>query len=162
MYQERRPMLAVTALNEIMTVNQLLNGFVTMFVAVCDVTNGQLTYSSCGHEPAMIHRSTDGSIVTLHSNGMPIGIDCHAVYAEDTFLLNNGDSLLIYTDGLSEAGPDRNNLLGAAGLETIFADVAGSKSSMQAADCVVNEVRQFANGAFKDDICVLVAQRCGI
>ena len=117
LYQYRAPTEAVTILNTILTAHDLLLGFVTAFVGIYDAATGRVTFASCGHEPGLLRRAATGGVETLDATGPPLGIAENADYEEGTVTLAEGDTLLLYTDGLSEAGPSRLELLGTEGLD---------------------------------------------
>ena len=116
LFQYRNAAAAVTSLNTVMTAHDLLAGFVTLFVGLYDAHTGQITYASCGHEPGLLHHAGLGLVERLEPTGLPLGVAENADYEEQTVTLLAGDMLLLYTDGLSEAGPNRLELLGTEGM----------------------------------------------
>jgi sigma-B regulation protein RsbU (phosphoserine phosphatase) len=75
--------------------------FITHFMASIDTQNNTLTYCSCGHEPALLLR--DDQIIELAEGGLVLGIMPEAVYTTKTIEFKQGDTLLMYTDGLIDA-----------------------------------------------------------
>ncbi|MDQ2686873.1 MAG: SpoIIE family protein phosphatase [Armatimonadota bacterium] len=159
LYLSQTPALAATSLNTIVTTHDLLAGFVTVFVGIYDITSGQIAYASCGHEPGLIRRAFGGAINTLPPTGPPLGVYERAVYEEATVTLCPGDTLLLYTDGISEAGPNRRELLGADGLTRLFSALPFPLDVQAQAEFLVSQVRAEANGTFHDDIAVLLFRR---
>jgi sigma-B regulation protein RsbU (phosphoserine phosphatase) len=85
-----------------MACDECRNGeFVTLFYAVIDIREMTITYCNCGHEPAILIR--DGSIVELEKGGLVLGVHRQAEYEIDTVALKDRDTLLFYTDGLTDA-----------------------------------------------------------
>ena len=158
LYLYRSPTQAATSLNAILTAHDLLVGFVTAFVGVYDAAAGRIAYASCGHEPGLIKR-VSGIVEELETTGPPLGVDQNADYGELTVTLSAGDSLLLYTDGISEAGPNRRELLGTAGLMQILAKMPAGTSVAAQAEALVADVSRYAGGVFRDDVAVLLAQR---
>ena len=158
LYLHRSPAQAATSLNAILTAHDLLVGFVTAFVGVYDAATGRIAYASCGHEPGLIRR-VSGIVERMETTGPPLGIDQNADYGELTITLAAGDSLLLYTDGISEAGPNRRELLGMEGLMQMLAKMPSGTSVAAQAEALVAEVSRYAGGVFRDDVAVLLAQR---
>lgn len=75
--------------------------FVGLFYAVLDTKEKTLTYCNCGHEPAVLIR--DGKITELDKGGFVLGVEAKAEYDIETLWLRDGDCLLFYTDGLTDA-----------------------------------------------------------
>lgn len=75
--------------------------FITMFIASIDTNSNTLTYCSCGHEPALLLR--DDKIIELEEGGLVLGIMPETVYTTKTIEFRQGDTLLMYTDGLIDA-----------------------------------------------------------
>jgi sigma-B regulation protein RsbU (phosphoserine phosphatase) len=82
-----------------------LNGeFATAFFCVLDPETGEIRWTRCGHNPPMIRR-VDGSIDQLESAGtLPLGITTDIEFDWDSSVLAPGDTLILYTDGITEAG----------------------------------------------------------
>ena len=158
LYLYRAPAEAVTALNTIVTAHDLLVGFVTAFVGVYDAALGKIEYCSCGHEPGLVRRA-GGSVEALETTGPPLGVAESADYSELTITLSSGDTLLLYTDGLSEAGPSRRQLLGTEGLMRLLGALSLSQEAQADAEALVRKVSDYAGGGFRDDVAVLLARR---
>ena len=158
LYLSRQPAAAAASLNVIVTSHDLLIGFVTAFVGVYDAAAGEIVYASCGHEPGLVRRF-EGQIEELKTTGPPLGVDQNAAYGEDTVTLGSGDLLLLYTDGLSEAGPDRLNLLGTLGLSQLLSALPQSATVQAQAETLVQSVSAYAGGVFRDDVAVLALRR---
>ncbi len=80
--------------------------FVTFFIGAFDSSTKTLTFCNAGHQPPLILRKTkskEGSLVMLHPTGAAIGLIEEAEFAENTIELQNGDLLVLYTDGVTEA-----------------------------------------------------------
>jgi sigma-B regulation protein RsbU (phosphoserine phosphatase) len=75
--------------------------FATMFYGVLDTRERRLTYVNAGHLPPMLLR--DGQVCKLSTRGALLGVDIRERWMQNSFVLQGGDVLLFYTDGLSEA-----------------------------------------------------------
>ena len=158
LYLYRNPAQAVSHLNAIVSAHDLLVGFVTAWAGVYDAATGQITYASCGHEPGLVRRAGD-TVELLETTGLPLGVAQNADYGEMTITLLPGDSLLLYTDGISEAGLNRQELLGTAGLIRILTALPKRSDVQAQAEALVAEVSDRAGGIFRDDVAVLLACR---
>ena len=159
LYLSRTPALAVSSLNAILTAHDLLVGFVTAFVGVYDASTGIIAYASCGHEPGLVRRR-GGTVEELEPTGPPLGVDQNAAYGEAKVTLASGDALLLYTDGLPESGPSRRELLGTSGLIRLLESLPDGTDVQAGAEALVAGVSAYAGGVFRDDVAVLLAQRC--
>jgi len=75
--------------------------FISLFYGIVDVKNMGITYCNCGHEPAVLIRQ--GQMIELDKGGLVLGVDKEASYEIETVGLEDGDCLVFYTDGLSDA-----------------------------------------------------------
>jgi PAS domain S-box-containing protein len=146
---------ATLQLNNIVTRNALLAGFATLFIGVFNTLERTLTYVSCGHEPGVL-RHADGSIQELMPTGMVLGIEDGTPYHSETVHLSPGDTVFLYTDGITEAGPDHLHCLELSGLEHIIEET-GPESAQSFVTRVVSRVAQHAQFGFDDDACALAA-----
>ena len=153
-YTERTIAEGVTRLNNILITNSLFSGFATLVVVTFDLGMKTLTYVSCGQEPALLRRTADGQVQELPPTGPIIGLSETAEYQETVIPLLPGDAFALYTDGLTEAGPNRRALLGVQGVAALMAGEASWAQEVVAH--IVEGAESFAGGSFHDDVCLLV------
>jgi sigma-B regulation protein RsbU (phosphoserine phosphatase) len=67
-------------------------------------SSGEIEICNAGHNPPLL--LSDGNIKQINATGIPIGLFCETVYTVEKFSLKKGDSLLLYTDGLTESFAD--------------------------------------------------------
>jgi sigma-B regulation protein RsbU (phosphoserine phosphatase) len=77
-------------------------GYATLFYAVFDPPTRVLNYVNAGHNPPFVKR-VGGSVEWLESGGAPVGMFRSWLYEEGSVVLNPGDVLVAYTDGIVEA-----------------------------------------------------------
>jgi sigma-B regulation protein RsbU (phosphoserine phosphatase) len=129
--------------------------FVTVFYAVLNTTTGELEYASAGHNPPYIF-SADGTVrPLLQKSGPMLGLFEGQEYRTISTRLNAGESILLYTDGVTEAINKDNEFFGEQRLERYLAEHA----SAEARPLVLglhDAVQDFAKGMPQaDDITVL-------
>lgn len=92
--------------------------FVSIFYAVLDPQTGELTYCNAGHNPPMvIGPSTRKVTSTLSATGMVVGVSEEASWTEKTILMQPGELLVMFTDGVTEAQNKAGDYYGDAGLK---------------------------------------------
>ncbi len=172
LYRARTLSGAVEGLNALLAEQGLLSGFATLFVGTYDSGAGALTYVNCGQEPALIRRADGGRVEELPPTGPVLGSQEGATFGERTVALAPGDALAVFTDGLTEVGPSRREMLGIEGMTGLLeqplpleaASDAGLDGGWQAADLAQYLlVRLIAGvdaaaqgGVMRDDMCLLV------
>ena len=148
----------VTSVNQYLAENTPSNRFVTLFAAELDPVRGSLKYINAGHNPPLIGR-LDGSIEQLSSGGFPLGIIPAAEYEMGEMTLSPGESLVIYSDGVSEA----NNLAGDEfGLDRLSSVIQENLRSSAAGlrDKVESALSSFTQTApANDDITLVIVKR---
>jgi len=77
--------------------------FVTLFYGLLDPATGQLTYVNAGHNPPLLYQLEKGQLGELTRTGTALGIAADAAYQQHTVTLVPGDSLMLYTDGVTDA-----------------------------------------------------------
>ncbi|MBL8177450.1 MAG: SpoIIE family protein phosphatase, partial [Bryobacterales bacterium] len=103
-------------------VNQLLydmsprSHFATLFYAIYQPATRRLLYANCGHNPPIILRH-DGTALTLTPSGPGVGLSMRSAYRHAEITLQPGDTLLAFTDGITEAMNPRNEEFGEDRLE---------------------------------------------
>lgn len=94
-----------TAASVLMTDLTRSGAFVTLFHAQLELATGRLRYVDAGHGYVRFWK-TSGSVERLPARGLPIGVLDDEIYEEGVVMMDPGDVLLIYSDGLTEARPD--------------------------------------------------------
>lgn len=92
---------AVAHINRTVCQNVPSNKFVTFFVATLDPPSGELTYVNAGHNPPLLAR-TGGEVEELHEGGMVLGLFEGITYEAGRVEMRPGDTLLVYSDGVTE------------------------------------------------------------
>ncbi len=133
--------------------------FVTVFYAIYDTRSGSVTYSNAGHNPPHLMRG-DGTVEELpRSRNTMMGVFDKYVFKEDSFQLEPGDTLVMFTDGVTEAMNPDGNEFGTGQLMTTLGGLAG-RDSRQVVEAVKTAVKEFAGSAEQsDDITLLVVKR---
>ena len=133
--------------------------FVTMILGILDTNTGRMVYGQGGHNPPILVPS-HGEPVYEPSGGMPLGVFEDAKFGERKLELKAGESLLVYTDGVTEAQDPDANLYGSARLRAIQETVHGQ--GMGAAGlltAVSADVARFVDGAEPADDLTILALR---
>jgi len=152
---------AFEALNTTLVNQEALRGFVTLFTAIYDARTSTLTYASGGHEPILLYRQSNRAIEELHPTGTVLGLELGLQYEQREVTLAEGDILVLYTDGISEAGFDRRSMLGTAGLARIVRSRAGGATVSDLVQRIIVDVDAFSFSPLRDDACLLVAKAGG-
>jgi len=79
-----------------------VESFATAFLSLYQPDTGRLTFASAGHDPVALIRSS-GEIEWLMPTGMPLGLMPNATYTASEATLEIGDTIVLYTDGITEA-----------------------------------------------------------
>ena len=133
--------------------------FVTLFYAVYDPETGLVRYANGGHNPPLlVHR--DGSSTALPlTGGVALGVVPNFDFGTDQVVLQPGEALVLYTDGVSEAENSDSEEYGMDRLQAVFSGSAPS-SAREANDAIFASVRAFAGDRSQsDDITCLVLLR---
>lgn len=152
---------AVAEVNSIVHHNTPPHLFITLFVGVYDPSTRRLVYVNAGHNPPVLYRSASGAAQQLSIGGLPLGIFDGVRYQQSSVLLQAGDLLVMYTDGVTEARPDDAPGDVEFGLERLTALLPGFTGlGLEAAlDGVEEEVRRFSGRTqLEDDLTLLVAR----
>ncbi len=149
----------MTESNRLLTAYSVDCMFVTVFYAIYNTKTGLVTYCNAGHNPPHLLRS-DGTVEELPlTNNTILGIFNEINYEEASLQLERGDSLVIFTDGVTEAMNPNRQEFGTGQLMETLRGLAG-KSSQQIIETVRDSIKAFADGAEQsDDITMLVVKK---
>jgi predicted ester cyclase len=133
------------------------NMFVTCFYAVLDPESGLLRYANAGHDLPYLHHH-NGEAKELRARGMPLGLMSSMGYEEMELVLEAGESVLFYSDGLVEAHDPEGEMFGFPRLRALVAEHAEERSL---GECLLGELYSFVGeGWEQEDDITLVTLRC--
>jgi sigma-B regulation protein RsbU (phosphoserine phosphatase) len=133
--------------------------FATVFIGVYDVKTGLLKYSSAGHNPPLVIKSGGEAGFLETSPSLVLAIDEAACYASREIVMEPGDTLLLYTDGVTEASNDKGEFFSEVRLARVpeFPALSCARGVIER---VQDELRNFTRGAEQsDDITMLALVR---
>src|SRR5271165_2439446 len=130
--------------------------FTTAFIAEYDTSTRALTYVNAGHNAPVLRRKS-GAIEKLEQGGIPLGIQETAPYVAGSAVLQSGDWLIIFTDGVVEAENDRAEEYGEQRLLFVVHSGAALNPS-QLLQSIMTDLDRFVAGAPQhDDVtCMLI------
>ena len=113
------PGAVLTRTNDVLVEEIPPKMFVTCFYAVLDPATGHLRYANAGHD--VPYRYTADGVVELRATGMPLGLMPGMKYEEKETILDFGEYVLLYSDGLVEAHSPERDMFGFPRLQELMA-----------------------------------------
>ncbi len=159
--RESNPARIMKLLNETACRNNASNMFATLFIGVLDLPTGHLRYCNAGHEQPIIIESekVDGATAFLEAkSNLPLGLFDDFDYEMQAMLMHPGSSIFLYTDGLTEARNERNEMFGREKVLQVFSD-CGSAPPKSLVEKAINEWHQFIGNTEQSDDLTLLAVR---
>ena len=136
--------------------------FLSALYAILDVGTGLLCYASAGHNPPLCLRSASGEVEELPAPGYLLGAFRGVSFTGEETLLDVGDALVLYTDGVSEARDGDGRFFGEERLKAAVLSAADC-SAEEIVETIVTAVTEFTGPvAQADDLTILVAKRVPI
>lgn len=145
--------------NHVFCENTMSSFYATLLCGLAH-PSGELEICNAGHmAPVIVKR---GEVATLGATGMPLGLFCDAEFGICRTRLDAGESIVVYTDGLTEARNADDDEYGRERLLQLLAE-CNELSPQHVADRCVKEVMKFAGGqSMADDVTVMVLQRTAV
>jgi serine phosphatase RsbU (regulator of sigma subunit) len=143
----------LSAANEVVVGEVALSKFITMLYLTIDPATGKIACACAGHPwPRVVE--PDGSVSTLRTSGLALGIDSDQTYDEVRATLTRGAAVVLYTDGVIEARRGGEQY----GDERLDASLEANSGlpAKKLAEAVVAECRAFTGGELTDDCAVVV------
>lgn len=171
--EHREPELALACLNDFVCDAQRLGGsdygaFATLTLVVLDCFSGETVCLCAGGEPPLVLRG-DGTVEAVQICGTALGLFPAQGYMAAMLHLEAGDTILLTTDGLTEArllvqGTPSTSRVGAfmglEGLTQLAVQAQGQTETLsQIVRSIFEGARLYAGGKFHDDACLLLARR---
>lgn len=161
---------ALARSNELLCPEMLPYMFVTCFYALLDPTTGHMQFANAGHNPPFRCLNHGRDVEELYATGMPLGLMPDVVYEEKEVVLQPGEKLLLYSDGLVEAHNPQREMFGFPRLRSIVSALAtqmGDKNTSHdefAIPFILKEFQSFVGDSWEqeDDVTMLYLEWVGI
>jgi sigma-B regulation protein RsbU (phosphoserine phosphatase) len=132
--------------------------FITMFYLKYDVRQRRLRYANAGHNRALLLRQGDWTCRELDAEGLILGVKRDVLFEEKSLILEPGDRLLLYTDGVIEAQNEQDEFFGISRLCHLFT-LDRSDAPETTIRKLMDELRTFCGKSeFADDITLVIMQ----
>jgi len=144
-------------------VNSMLVSFgeasdiVTVWLGLLDIKTGELTYADGGHPPALLLQP-DGSMLRLSTTGALLGALDGAAYGQSVVTVQLGGTILLYTDGVTEA----RNKAKFFGEGRVRRALRAGGSAAAITQRLLAQVRRFGSGELRDDAAIVAIRRTSV
>ena len=154
--RESNPARIMSELNQSACRNNKSNIFITLFIGVLDLPTGHLRYCNAGHEVPVIKRSKgDGEFLDVKAN-LPIGIFDEFTYEMQEMNMAKGDTLFLYTDGLTEAKNAEKKLFGREHVMEL-ATAVNFTAPKELVESVIAQCKKFVGNTEQSDDLTMLA-----
>ena len=126
--------------------------FATLSILCINSSTNMYRYSGAGDLPIVIHRKLSGIVETVSSHGILLGFDEQSEYEEHSGLFEEGDRMILCTDGVTEARNVSNKLYG---IEFLTQTIKNSPFEQDAVGVLKRRLFEFTTGKFDDDVSVI-------
>lgn len=149
------PKAIMEEMNTVLSDNNPRLMFVTAFIGRLHISTGELLYCNAGHLAPIKVQGDSVESISMVPN-IPMGYDGRFRFEEQGIMLQEGESLVLYTDGITEARNEKREMLGVARWKEI---IARQKGSLRCYD-LQEEVKAFmVNTVPTDDITLMVIRK---
>jgi phosphoserine phosphatase RsbU/P len=155
---EGEPAAAVSRINRTVCQNVTPGKYVTFFMGRLDPDTGSVAYVNAGHNPPIVVRA-DGSLDTLTTGGVVLGLFDEGEYAQATTRLDPGDVLVVFSDGVTETWNRDDVEFGDARLAELIRHGRALDAAALEAE-ILRELDRFGQGTkATDDRTLIVIKR---
>ncbi|MBQ0063226.1 MAG: SpoIIE family protein phosphatase [Prevotella sp.] len=154
-----QPQECMAVVNDLLCEENLNSMFVTVLYGIYDIKTGEITYTNAGHDrPYILHK--DGSVEEVNSDiNLALGVMGGLTFKQNNVTLEEGDALVMFTDGVPEAEDKDHNQFGQERLKETLSTLQGA-TSREIVEKITANVKDFAGEATQfDDITQLVIKR---
>lgn len=156
----KSPAVLMKNMNRVLA-GQFDQEFVTAAYLYMEVETGTIRFANAGHPPVLHYRKARRDVTELNSKGMILGPFASAKYEEKSHKVSPGDTLLFYTDGITEAMNRQNEQFGEIRLKQFLAQ-HNDKSPEDFSDLLLNRLQSWiaekSDEGFADDFTLVVLQ----
>ena len=134
-----------------------LSPYFATLVAARASTSGELEICNAGHCPPLL--LADGSVASVEPTGLPVGTFYSSSYASKKLTLKRGETLVLYTDGLSEARDREGAEYGTERIRRVLTSARHLGAEALAAACLDDLAAHLAGAPKSDDLTLMVVRR---
>lgn len=133
--------------------------FITLFYLQVDIHKHQIKFTNAGHPPPLLLNPAQGSFKELDAEGLILGIRKEVIFEEKTTMLEKGDVILFYTDGLIEAENADNEFFGLQRVKRVLLQHA-QETPQAIINALFAALQAFCQRtSFDDDITLMIFKR---
>jgi len=148
------PAETVTAVNKFVAKRSAMNRFLTLWVGIFDAEAKELKYVDAGHGHWAIRRANGTSEAPPNPDGFLIGIDANSEYRNATLLVQKGDRIVLFSDGIPEQQSSTDEQFG---VERVYDLIAESPSAEEDVKQLLDTVIKWADSDHLDDDTTIVS-----
>jgi len=134
--------------------------FITIFCAILDIKTGEAWYTNAGHNPPLVIADGIKPEFLTGAKSTAIGLDGKAVYLKDKLVLQPGDAICLYTDGVTEAFNEKGEQFGEERLVD-FLSIRRRESVEGLIRMLLEKIKLFSTNLAQSDDLTLLALRYG-
>jgi serine phosphatase RsbU (regulator of sigma subunit)/anti-sigma regulatory factor (Ser/Thr protein kinase) len=152
------PSAVLQKVNDLLTPEVPEAMFVTCFYAVIEPNDGKITFANAGHNLPLM--TVNGGVEELYATGMPLGWMTGKTYDEKEIYLAQGESIVLYSDGLVEAHDENLEMFGNPRVESLLTHLP---DKLKLVDLLIDELKKFTqfSGEQEDDVTLVTIHRQG-
>lgn len=162
------PAEVMAKVNDVLAANSEGGMFVTLFYAVFSHQDSEFMYANAGHAPPYLIHNQAAELISLGRTGMALGVEQGARVEQVAIRMDSGDYLVVYTDGVTEAGSPQGEIFGEERLVDVLTQTIQSLDELDGAqsspsfimDGIEQAVKDFSEGSPQsDDLSLVVVKR---
>jgi len=132
--------------------------FITMFYLRLNTLTKALSYANAGHNPPLLLKRSSSECLRLDSDGLILGVERNVVFNEEQLMLQSGDLLLLYTDGVTECRNEQGDFFDVDRLCVQFIELRDHPPEAMV-EKLSEILRQFHGvAAYEDDVTMLAVR----
>ncbi len=131
-----RPSELLNYANQHLCDKRVEHSFVTAIMAIYNPLTRKFMFSRAGHPPAIVKTPGQPLVHLDQGGGLPLGVLENVTYKDEEVTLEPGQTVVLYTDGISESMNPRHEMFGVAGIDAALNDCNGEP------DCVIKAITQ--------------------
>ena len=133
--------------------NNKENMFVTVFMGILNLKNGEFSYVNAGHNPPLVRYKSEGEFSYIRNikKNRIIGVSKKSQYQEHRLRLSLGDMLFFYTDGVTEAMNEQRELFNESSLKTALDTIPDGITANEMLSTVISAIKSHVGNAEQSD-----------